>query len=44
VDPRRKTSNQLLEELQKIGMMFYYHEQDKREKEKYLIDSLAFNI
>lgn len=44
VEHGRKISNQLIVELQKIGLMFFHYEQDKREKEKYILDSLTFNI
>lgn len=32
VDHRGITSNQLIEEIQKLGWMIFYHEQDKRAK------------
>lgn len=40
----RITSNQLIEELQKLVWILYYHEKDKRDKEEYLINSLTFQI
>lgn len=44
VDHRGITSNQLIEEIQKLGWMIYWHEKDKRDKEEYLVNSLTFNI
>lgn len=44
MEHRGKTSNQLIEELQKLGWMIFYHEQDKRAKEEYKKNSLTFQI
>lgn len=44
VDHSGITSNQLIEELQKLGWIIFYHEQDKRAKEEYHKNSLTFNI
>jgi hypothetical protein len=39
-----ETSNQLIEEMQKIGAMFYFYEKDKLEMEKFREQSLTFQI
>ena len=44
VDGSGKTSNQLIEELQKLGWMLYWHEKDKQAKEEYRVNSLTFQI